>query len=238
MKYKNRYGEVTVLEPEYFFRNKTLGIAMSGGADSTMLCYMVAKTSYQRNLNVTIQPFNGLDLWAPKDGAGVFKIVKHIRKVFPTVKIEWPVTTVFDTEGSLEDHKNTFIEPFRQKVINRITDEVLPGISSGPPLEIQKTFKTTEPEQQIKRLPGYKLWNEVENADDYRAPFKNIDKRFILEMYRLWDLVPLLEKTWSCTEPVETPCGGCWWCQERAWTVRQVFGDEEPQLLIYERGET
>ena len=41
---------------------------MSGGADSTMLCYLLANTIQEQDLNITIQPYNGLDLWAPGDG--------------------------------------------------------------------------------------------------------------------------------------------------------------------------
>lgn len=240
MKYKNTYGTVSILDDEKKYKNRTIGISMSGGADSTILCYMVAKTSYQRNLNITIQPWGGLDLWAPKDGEGLFEIIKFIKNEFPTVNIRWPMVTVFDTQGSHEDHKNTYIRPFRQTVVGRVVNFIIAGGTSGPPLEAQQKFTTNGDESlRIQRLPGYRLYDtELSTTTIERMPFKDVDKRFVLEMYKMWNLVPLLEKTWSCTQPVETPCGGCWWCQERAWTVRQVFGDKEPQLLIYEKEET
>lgn len=239
MIYTNKYGTIEVCEKnKQMFRNKTIGISMSGGADSTMLCWMVAKASREDKLNITIQPYNGFDMWAPKDSSGVFYIIKYIRSQFPDVKILWPMSVVFDTEGDQEKDKNWYIRPFVRKMLARgFLDEIIPGISMGPPLEAQKTFNVKDKDKQIRRIPGYHLYHEIKNVPDERAPFKNVDKRFILECYREMGLVDLLEKTWSCTEPVETPCGICWWCQERAWTVRQVFGDTEPSLLIYEEGD-
>ena len=45
MKYKNKFGTIHVMKNEHLFRGKTLALSMSGGADSTMLCYLLAKTS-------------------------------------------------------------------------------------------------------------------------------------------------------------------------------------------------
>ena len=44
MIYKNKFGEIDILNPKYNWNNKVIGISMSGGADSTMLCYLLAKT--------------------------------------------------------------------------------------------------------------------------------------------------------------------------------------------------
>ena len=51
--YSNKFGEV-----ELPFSNKVVGLSMSGGADSTMLCYLLAKFVP----DVIIQPINGFDL--------------------------------------------------------------------------------------------------------------------------------------------------------------------------------
>ena len=62
MLYKNKFGTVHILQDEEFYNNKTIGISMSGGADSTMLCYLLANTIQARNLNIEIQPYNGYDI--------------------------------------------------------------------------------------------------------------------------------------------------------------------------------
>ena len=97
MEYKNKFGTINLLEDSKF-KNKTIAVAMSGGADSTMLCYLLANTIQEQDLNITIQPYNGLDLWAPGDGQQVPKIVYYIRNKFPFVQINWPLSVVFDTD--------------------------------------------------------------------------------------------------------------------------------------------
>jgi tRNA(Ile)-lysidine synthase TilS/MesJ len=68
MEYKNNFGTINIFEDVDKFKDKTVAVAMSGGADSTMLCYLIANTINEQDLNITIQPYNGLDLWAPGDG--------------------------------------------------------------------------------------------------------------------------------------------------------------------------
>ena len=57
MQYKNKFGTIQVMEEEDLFKGKTLALSMSGGADSTMLCYLLAKTSYEQNLEILNIPF-------------------------------------------------------------------------------------------------------------------------------------------------------------------------------------
>lgn len=224
MKFSNQYGEVEVLKNKKLSRNKVIGLSMSGGADSTLLCVLVAKTIDQKGLNSIIQPYNGYDTWAPLDSAGLPKIITYIRTLFPNVRINWPVSVVFDTNGDHEKDKNTYIRPFVHNLINReYVDFIIPGISSGPPIEVQEKFGIKD-HTAIQRIPGYRLWNEVENANDKRAPFKNVDKRFMLQCYKDFGLKELFDMTQSCTHPAGN-CGKCWWCKEREWASQEVFGE-------------
>ena len=65
MLYKNKFGEVKILEPIELYNGKSIGISMSGGADSTMLCYLLANTITYQKLNIEIQPYNGYDISVP-----------------------------------------------------------------------------------------------------------------------------------------------------------------------------
>ena len=53
MKYKNKFGTINLLEDSKF-KNKTIAVAMSGGADSTMLCYLLANTIQEQDLNLSL----------------------------------------------------------------------------------------------------------------------------------------------------------------------------------------
>ena len=224
MQYKNTFGKIQVMKNEHLFRGKTLGVSMSGGADSTMLCYLLAKTIKKRDLQITIQPYNGYDIWAPLDSRGIIKIVQYIQSTFPTVDIQWPISTVFDTNGASasEGDKNSYIRPLIDKLVtHNVVDLVMSGVSLGPPVEVQESLSGHHP---ITRLPGYHLWDEVERASDNLAPFKYVDKRFIIQCYKDFNRKELLEMTNSCTAP-QGNCGECWWCQERSWAIDTVFGD-------------
>ena len=224
MQYKNTFGKIQVMKDEELFRGKTLALSMSGGADSTMLCYLLAKTSRRHNLQITIQPYNGYDIWAPIDSTGVIKIIKYIQSKFPTVDIQWPISTVFDTNGdSAPNDKNMYIGPLIDKLqAHNVVDKVMNGISMGPPIEVQQTFKDWDNKINVRRLPGYHLWNEVERAIEHLSPLKHIDKRFIVQCYKEFDIEELLEMTNSCTTP-EGNCSECWWCQERTWALNETL---------------
>ena len=224
MQYKNKFGTIQVMKDGDLFRGKTLALSMSGGADSTMLCYLLAKTSQRHNLQITIQPYNGYDTWAPIDSASVPRIIKFIRKKFPAVDIQWPLSTVFNTNGNhAPNDKNMYIGPLIDKLeAHNVVDEVMNGISMGPPLEVQQTFKDWDNKINVRRLPGYHLWNEVERAIDHLSPFKHVDKRFVVQCYKDFGIEKLLRMTNSCTAP-QGNCSECWWCQERNWALNETL---------------
>jgi 7-cyano-7-deazaguanine synthase in queuosine biosynthesis len=228
MKFKNKFGTIDVLPNTKLFNRRTIGLSMSGGVDSTMLCILLAKTIQAKNLKTVIQPYNGYDIWAPLDSAGLPNIIKFIKSEFPLVDIKWPVSAVFDTQGDKIKDKNTYIQPLVNDLLRkRFINQRIGGISMGPPLEVQQNFTIPHPDAEkyrIQRLPGYRLWNEVENADGLFAPYKHIDKRFIVQCYKDFGYEDLLKQTQSCTDP-KGNCGECWWCQERAWAIQEVFGD-------------
>ena len=232
MQFQNKYGTIDVLPTAGKLKNKTLGVSMSGGADSTMLCILLAKTIETEELNITLQPFSGHDLWAPLDTAGLPNIITFIKSQFPNVKINWPVSVVFDTQG-VYDGKNIYIGQLKKNMMDTgfINDFLVAG-SRGPELETQLKFTVpVENKDQsnainIKRIPGYHIWNEVDEANPNLAPFKSVDKRFIVQCYKDFGYEPLLKQTNSCTDPAGN-CGECWWCQERSWAINTVFGDTQ-----------
>ena len=214
MYYENRFGSVNILKDKKL-NNKTVAISMSGGADSTLLCYMLANTIQEHKLNIQIQPYNGFDISVPGDSAGLPKIIKYIQNKFPNVKLNWPISCVYDTQE--QDTKNTYIRFLIETLsIYNVVHEIIQAVCLGPPKEIQKSFLG----DQYLRRPGYQLWEEVSQPKNY-APFVGIDKRFIIQCYVDLGIEDLLEITSSCTR-AKGNCGECWWCQERKWAIDEV----------------
>ena len=215
MLYKNRFGSVNILEDKKFYNNKTIALSMSGGADSTMLCFLLLNTIQKQKLNIKIQPYNGYDISGPADSAGLPSIIDYLQKKFPDVHLYWPISCVFDTKCT--DTKNNYIRPLIERLCDsKVVDEVIQAVCLGPPKDVQENFTGDD----YFRRPGYPLWEEVAEAKNH-APFVNIDKRFIAQAYIDFGITELLDMTNSCTRP-QGDCGECWWCQERAWAIMEA----------------
>tara|TARA_B100000029_G_scaffold189277_1_gene187120 strand:- start:1250 stop:1930 length:681 start_codon:yes stop_codon:yes gene_type:complete len=223
---KNKFGEINPLEDIDFRWTKTLGISMSGGADSTMLCYLLAKCISEDKLNMSIQPYNGYDMNLPEDSNKLPYIIEYIRNRFPEVDLRWPMSVVFPNP-ECKDIKNLYIRDLVKKMMYKNWDARVVGITLGPPIEVQEKFKIIGPQSNIKRLPGYHLYREViEHGPDSSGPFKTIDKRFVIQCYKDFNMIDLLEKTESCTENIKcTDKIKCWWCTEREWAIKEVFNE-------------
>jgi len=276
MIYKNKFGEIDILNSKYNFNNKTIAISMSGGCDSTMLCYLLAKTIQKEKLNIIIQPYNGYDIDIPHDSENVPNIIKYMQNKFPGV-IRWPMGVVYKTLSNektvlgtgtgdsivLEDEiikqdlpfkgnkilfestkdKNFYIHPLRdlieEKVIGNHNGITIVALSQGPPLKAQqdmiKKYNKVPSPQSIQRIKGYydsedlnelpnekRKWYNHVNEEVPNAPFKFIDKRFIIQCYKDFKMMDVLnEMTESCTKP-GGKCGTCWWCREREWAMEEV----------------
>ena len=221
MIYKNKFGEVDILNKKYDFNNKIIGLSMSGGADRSMLCYLLAKTIQEEKLNIIIQPYNGYDIDVSGDSEKLPNIIEYIRNKFPDVEIRWPIAAVF--KSNYKDIKNNYIGILRKKLEKyKVYDIRIIAISQGPPLEAQTKFKS-KCGRNIMRLKGHYLYDEVNDIDDKNAPFKYIDKRFMIQCYKDFEMMDVLnEMTESCTELDKCKSEKCWWCLEREWAMKEV----------------
>ena len=214
--YSNKFGRV-----ELPFSGKVVGLSMSGGADSTMLCYLLAKFVP----DVIIQPINGFDLGVPGDSNKLPKIIEYIRNDFKDVEIRWPLSTVFSNDDC-QPVKHDYIRPLKDIALDYgLCDIILSGITKGAPIEDQKKFNTFDNMasghgQNIKRVEGYDLYDEVLDG----GPFSAIDKRFVIQCYKDFDKEDLLNMTDSCVAfgVCDDKDRKCWWCCERDWAIREV----------------
>lgn len=66
--------------------------------------------------------------------------------------------------------------------------------------------------------------------DRHIRPFIDMDKRDIVKMYQTYDVMDLLELTFSCGSPNKTKtefsaCGACYFCMEREWALTSVINN-------------
>jgi hypothetical protein len=219
MIFKNDYGSIELSEE--YYNNKTIGLSMSGGADSTMLCILFCKLVTTHNINLTIQPYNGFDIHVPFDSSALLSNLDIIKNMYSNVDLLHPISTIFDSKG--EDNKMIFINDLIFKLNRKVFDHRVTAITLGPPYNVQKEF----PCNHIRRIEGYHAYNELD-YDTWpieNCPLKNIDKRFIVQLYKDFELTDLFTSTISCISPVNDlqPCNKCWWCYERDWAITEVL---------------
>lgn len=214
----------------------TVGIWLSGGADSALLCYLLARQIIQDKLPLQIQPIT-IDYKRPFSFiAG--NVQRQIEKLLSANGIfkehlvyNPPENTIWSREELAEQfHK------LNEKHVRENTFQLLySGITTNPPIDIQESFNWgVLADVEAKRghhIPKQKIRHVVTQTTDriyefYELkPFFDITKKDIAEMYcDLKILDNLFPITRSCEDlkTVKGHCGKCWWCEERLWAFERL----------------
>jgi 7-cyano-7-deazaguanine synthase in queuosine biosynthesis len=209
----------------------TIGLWISGGADSALLCFLLADHIKQTQLPVKIQPLT-IDYKKPFQNIGV--AVKN------------KVIELLDAEDVFLEHivynletTNNLAKVFHGKNYDNFKENrfqvLFSGISTNPPKEVQENFRWgVLPDVEAKRgetveKTTVRYFVQEEEGRKYEfleiKPFFNINKKEISKMYRERQLIEtLFPVTRSCEKPgtVTGHCGECWWCEERLWAFNQL----------------
>ena len=210
---------------------KVIGQWMSGGADSSLLAYLLCKEIKEQNLDVKFQPLS-VRRGRPNNpiyAEGVVDFIKEdldIDFILPH-EVYYP---------PLEDSEMTELKIFWERdsinFKNNMFQILYSGITSNPPDDAG--------------LPKNKERNRDENADrpiesrngikHYINPFFQVNKKWEAEVYKDFGLLDtLFPLTYSCEGDAEDTkthtwhCGNtlpyerqCWWCQERMWAFGRL----------------
>ena len=202
----------------------TIGIWMSGGADSSFLTYMLCKKIKKENLNIKLQPISSRRgrPWNPVYAGNVIDwivndlqidfVLDHI-VYYPDINDEYlrEIKIFWDKDG----------ENFRHDKFQILYS----GITCNPPDE-----EGLEKNKERSRDVGVEKPIDVNDGmRHYMNPFFAINKKWLAEGYKkegvLETLFPL---TRSCegsdyeTGNYTFHCGKCWWCIERQWAFGRL----------------
>ena len=175
MIYSNEYGTVDLLSEQFLKSLKsdegTIGMKLSGGADTALLLYLVAKEISERNLKFDILPYTFND--KPDRFIVAQMIVNEIKTVFPTVRfkkhqygnISPPYRRVFDKwalkltkENNIVFFTNATNLPAPLNVISNKELAEFVGTREAP-----RNYDT----QDLDRIG-------IKNTPEY-SPFKNVE---------------------------------------------------------------
>ena len=211
---------------------KKIAVNCSGGADSSILLYILVKYIKDKNIDAKIS---------------VITCSTDVKDRWTGRKAEAVINFIIENVGSgiIDMHYNYFRDRPKTEYFHDVestlladkrADVIVSGITSNPPpdtfvknidgslinLSDNAVSARDGNQHEIRYLSPY-------NTGDFWSPFANVDKRFVAFLYDKYavrdTLFPLtrscenktpLEQTFD-PQFEETVCGTCWWCLERKW---------------------
>jgi hypothetical protein len=174
-----------------------IGVMISGGADSTLLLYLLLNENQLcgKNIKLFCIPSN--------DNAAVRAtiVADSVAKIF-----KLPTPTIYFI-GNPYQHHSTLIWNTWQDIKRRdIVDHLFIGDNQTPKV-------LTEDSAPIRSR----------SRDPFIAqPFFDLTKDKLIQKYYELGIEFLLKFTHSCAYDIDPGCGTCWQCKERAWAFQQI----------------
>lgn len=193
-------------------RVNTIGIKLSGGADSAIVCYMLSKYIAENRSNTTIKPIT-------VEHAGKSYQLEFAKKIIEFCKLEF---------GNIfEEHEHEWCDVSDRYVI--VQDNLVKRLYKENKIQCHFVGITQNPPSSVMNQIG---WNGP--ADDRSAgvkrplikgsayfPLINTNKQGVCNLYKEYNvldtLFPLTRSCENFTEDYSVHCGECWFCKERYW---------------------
>lgn len=214
MKYKNEYGKIELKIPEKY---KKIGISLSGGCDSSFLSFLVLKYFKDNNFNPPITFISGVI-----KKKGVWKIF-YIQEIIDFLSTNYPKANINQEILFIDDLKEIFDYEKKLLTTNNI-DLFINGSTKNPPYEDLIKYDMLEGRLTYRDEEYREIWRYKELGGDVYKPLINVNKKFIAQGYKDFELIETLyPKTISCEKIRnndnfnEMPCKKCWWCKEKHW---------------------
>lgn len=200
---------VKIKEVEVPIFSGPLGINCSGGADSSLLLYILMS-----NTNDLIHIFTmASDLKCRTNAIVTARVIEKIIQLTRNSNIEHHVRYV--KEQTPENIAEKPIEYVRNNLITYWYS----GLTANPSKEIADSFgKNTEHHLRDPLVNR----NIIRESIKKITPFTNVNKKIIAELYKELGLLDsIFDLTRSCEVSHRIDylghCGNCWWCKERNW---------------------
>jgi hypothetical protein len=221
-----------IVEIDLPAKYKKVAVNCSGGADSSILLYILAKYIKDNALDIKLSVLTcSTDVKDRWTGRKAELVTNYIIENVGTGIIDMHYI-YFRERPKLEDFheiENSLFDDGRAHLI-------VSGITSNPPdgATIEningEVINLSDGAQSNRDGADHQIWHiSSDGMRDFWSPFANVDKKFIADQYDAYGVRDtLLPLTRSCEKKTpldatfdpmfeETPCGICWWCLERKW---------------------
>ena len=187
-----------------------IGIIMSGGADSSLLFYILMK--YATGPIHVFSCANGKT--NNREPYGALNVINRCIELTGRKDIFF--------YSYWEDHK-LLHNMINMSVVTQTDISIMyAGFTKPPPEGAIVDFDTTTTFGGVE-VPGAIQVYYYKN-DKLYYPFINTNKKGIADLYKKLDVEDLYSYTRSCESPtlLTGHCGKCWWCKERIWAFGKL----------------
>lgn len=242
-KWKDILQEVNGLVIPFDLTWKRISVAVSGGADSALLLFLLSEIIDKNKLNTEIHVISNIRCWKTKpwqryNSIGVFDYVQNKFKNIDYVRHENFVPPEFehgnqgktftDEYGKSVSGDTLELRAFAEYIgYTENIDAYYCAVTKNPDIELEGKLLGRD---VVATTENFYL-TITEHMDKVAChPFRFVDKRWIFNTYKAKKLNKLYEITRSCegvfsdiTYKNYTPgqyvpvCGKCFWCLEREW---------------------
>lgn len=209
---KNSQDDIELTFPKH----STIGFKISGGADSAIVAYMLAKYKTEYDPSVRLIPCTFISAVKPYQEIYSNKVLAKIQELTGVEYADRVVENVRSTEPHYAQDQQYHIDQARQK--NKFIF-LLNGITRNPPVEVYDTWlPETGPTDDRDEIDGKKEQNPT--GLNWQ-PLININKQGVAELYDTLgvtdSIFPLTRSCEALTTDFSKHCGTCWFCREREW---------------------
>lgn len=208
----------------------------SGGADSSILLYMVCDYLKQHGrtdatVSVLTCANHAKDRWNARKAADVINYISE--------ELEFDQFDIHYAYYRDRQDVKYFHEFERKLFDDHRVEFIISGITANPIVEaiVENSrgvmINLADEALPVRNAGGNTIYEETAWGGKFYTPFSNVDKRFVASMYQQYGVEDLLDLTRSCEslpdpdrpfdpEFENTPCGNCWWCLERKWAFGRL----------------
>lgn len=213
MKILNSQDTIVIEHPSNI---KRIGIKMSGGADSSIVAFMLAKYVAEERPDIELIPITVVQQGKSYQQQFSSRVIDFIEQTFK-IKFGFHYT---DISNELSLNVTT-----QQNLVSRLYDQDIidihyVGITQNPPIDIAESFGDfnlpTDDRSSSSRKPT------VSSDGRVFLPLRNINKQGVAELYNFFNvtdtLFPLTRSCEQFTDDFRFHCKtNCWFCAERFW---------------------
>lgn len=226
---------------------RNVAIALSGGADSALLAYMICQKATEENYDIIVHVINHVRCWKTKPwqqhNADVvynwlfqkfYQITfkRHTNFIAPELEYGNIGPNLTDEYGKQVSGDNIQSRAYAEYICKKHNiDAFYNGVTRNPRLALLNSMdeRDIDPTEDNKHLLEMKHMGFMAYH-----PFRFTDKSKIVKMYNELGIMDLFEITRSCEGEIAginytnyipgqyvPVCGECFWCKERGWAIEQ-----------------